>query len=182
MNNWLNFLGSQLLWMAAVGGAANGYWWLGPAAFAGFAAFQLSPKFRARGDFVLMLVALPIGFAVDTAMAASGLLRYASPVPSPDYAPVWILALWMGFALTFHHSLAYVMRRARLAVLLGAMVGPFSYWIASHTWGAVHFTDSLPLVLVTLGALWGAAMGLFGYAVLRLAKSSLPPLSTGVPR
>ena len=43
--------------------------------------------------------------------------------------------------------------------------------VASRGWGAVHFTDSLVLVLVTLGALWGAVMGLFSYAVLRLVKS-----------
>ena len=41
----------------------------------------------------------------------------------------------------------------------------------SGGWGAVHFTDSLVLVLLTLRALWGAVMGLFSYAVLRPAKA-----------
>lgn len=180
MKNWLNFLGSQLLWMAAVGGAAHGQAWLGPLAFVLFAIFQLSPRFRARWDVGLMLLALPMGLLVDTAMAASGLLRYASPIPHPGIAPIWILALWMGFALTFNHSLAYVMRRPLLAVLFGALGGPLSYWIASRTWGAVQFTDSLPSVLLPLGALWGAAMGLFSYATLRLARTPFPP-SSGVP-
>ncbi|HYM87241.1 MAG TPA: DUF2878 domain-containing protein [Pseudoxanthomonas sp.] len=180
MNNWLNFIGSQLLWMAAVGGAAHGHAWMGPLAFVLFAALQLSPRFRAHRDASLMLLALPVGMAVDTIMAASGLLRYAAPLPHPQVAPIWILALWMGFALTFNHSLAYVIRRPLLAIAFGALGGPFSYWIASRTWGAVHFTDSLPSVLLPLGALWGAAMGLFSYATLRLTRTPLPS-SSGVP-
>lgn len=180
MNNGLNFIGSQLLWLLAVGGAAYGQAWLGPLAFMLFAVCQLSPRFRARGDVSLMLLALPVGLVVDTTMAAGGLLRYASPIPLASIAPIWILALWMGFALTFNHSLAYVLRRPLLAVLSGAVGGPLSYWIASRTWGAVQFTESLPSVLLPLAALWGAAMGLFSYATLRLARTPLSS-SSGVP-
>ncbi|MEO6518055.1 MAG: DUF2878 domain-containing protein [Pseudoxanthomonas sp.] len=179
MNNGLNFIGSQLLWLLAVGGAAHAKPWLGPLACMLFAMLQLSPRFRARGDVSLMLLALPVGLVVDTTMAASGLLRYASPLPHPGIAPVWILALWMGFALTFNHSLAYVLRRPLLAVLFGAVGGPLSYWIASRTWAAVQFTDCLPSVLLPLAALWGAAMGLFSYATLHLARTPLPS-SSGV--
>lgn len=175
MNHWLNFIASQLLWLAAVGGASRGYPWWGPAAFVVFAAFQLAPRFRARGDATLMWIALPMGFSVDTVMASTGLLAYASPVPHAGFAPVWIVALWMGFALTFNHSLRYVMHRTWLAILLGAVVGPFSYWIASRTWGAVQFTDSFPLVLLTLGSLWAVAMGLFSYCTLRLANPRVSP-------
>lgn len=175
MNNWINLVASQLLWLAAVGGASKGLPWLGPVVLMAFATFQLAPRFRARGDLVLMCLALPAGLVVDTTMALMGLLAYASPGPVHGLAPAWILALWMGFALTFNHSLHYVMRRTWLAIVLGAIAGPFSYWVASRTWGAVQFTDSLPAVLLTLGSLWGAAMGLFSYFTLRLANPRLSP-------
>lgn len=130
---------------------------------------------------MLMLMALPVGFAVDSTMAATGLLHYASPVPNTHYAPVWILALWMGFALTFNHSLGWLMLRPAAAAVLGAIVGPFSYWVASRSWGAVDFTEPLGKVLITLGLLWGAAMGLFSHVVTRHAKARLPQqTSTGV--
>jgi hypothetical protein len=174
MKNGLNLFLSQALWLLAVGGAAHGHPWLGPLALLIFALVQLSPRFRAPGDALLMWLALPVGFVVDTVMASTGLLRYASPFPDEALAPVWIVSLWMGFALTFNHSLAYVMRRWWLAVGLGALVGPFSYWLASRTWAAVHFTDSLPVVLITLGALWAVAMGLFSYYTMRLSP---PPIS-----
>jgi hypothetical protein len=175
MKNGLNLFLSQALWLLAVGGAAHGHPWLGPLALLIFALVQLSQRFRAPGDALLMWLALPVGFVVDTVMASTGLLRYASPFPDEALAPVWIVSLWMGFALTFNHSLAYVMRRWWLAVGLGALVGPFSYWLASRTWAAVHFTDSLPVVLITLGALWGVAMGLFSYFTMRLAYPPIPP-------
>lgn len=180
MSNWLNFIASQLLWMAAVGGAARGLGWLGPLCLLLFAAVQLLPRFRARGDVGLMLLALPVGFMVDTTMAASGLLRYASPFPSAAVAPVWILSLWMGFALTLNHSMSGIIRRPLLAIVFGVLGGPLSYWIASRTWGAVQFTDYCAAVLVPLAALWGAAMGLLSYATLRLARTPLPS-SSGVP-
>ena len=72
-------------------------------------------------------------------MASMGLLAYASPGPVHGLAPAWILALWMGFALTFNHSLHYVMRRTWLAIALGAIAGPLSYWIASRTWSTSKF-------------------------------------------
>ena len=171
--NVLNFIGSQVLWLAAVGGAANAMPWLGPLAFLAFAVWQLTPRYRARGDWSLMWLALPVGFLVDSVMAGGGLLRYASPLPSADYAPVWILTLWMGFALTFNHSLAYVARRPWLAVVMGAVVGPFSYWVAARTWGAVEFTESLPKVLIWLGTLWGVAMGLMAWLAIRLGRIPL---------
>lgn len=175
MKNGLNLLLSQALWLLAVGGAAHGHAWLGPLALLIFALVQLSPRFRAPGDALLMWLALPVGFVVDTVMASTGLLRYASPFPDEAVAPVWILSLWMGFALTFNHSLAYVMRRWWLAVVLGVIAGPLSYWLASIAWAAVQFTDSLPVVLLTLGALWGVAMGLFSYFTMRLAPPPIPP-------
>lgn len=177
MKNALNLLLSQAQWVAAVGGAAHGQAWLGPLALLVFALVQLSPKFRARGDVMLMWFALAAGFVVDTVMASTGLLRYASPFHDAAFAPVWILSLWMGFALTFNHSLAYVMRRRWLAVGLGAVVGPLSYWLASYAWAAVQFTDSLPVVLLTLSALWAVAMGLCSHYTTRLAHPPVAPFN-----
>jgi hypothetical protein len=180
VKSWPNFVASQLLWLAAVAGAGHGHWWPGPLAFLLFAFVQLAPRYRARGDVMLMLLALPVGLVVDSTMAATGLLHYASPFPSPYFAPVWILALWMGFALTFNHSLAWLMGRPVVAVLVGAIIGPFSYWVAARSWGAVGFTDPLGTVLLTLASLWGAAMGLFSHVVTRYAKARLLQTSTGV--
>jgi len=164
LNNVLNLIGSQLLWLAAVGGAANDMAWLGPSAFLLFAGWQLFPGRRAKGDVTLVLIALPLGLLVDSTMAATGLARYASPGPIAWLAPMWILTLWMGFALTFNHSLANLMRRSRWAVAFGAVAGPLSYWVAQRAWGAVEFASPQWVPLLVLGVLWGVAMGLLALA------------------
>ena len=177
LNNALNFVGSQLLWLAAVGGAANGMPWLGPAFLVLFAAYQLSPPCRARGDVALMGIALLVGLVVDSIMAASGLARYASPFPFEWMAPVWILALWVGFALTFNHSMAYLVRHLWVAAALGATLGPLSYWFASRVWGAVDFAPPQWLALLVLGLLWALAMPLLAFASRQLAAAGVPPIS-----
>lgn len=180
MNKAINFVASQLLWLASVGGAAGGMAWFGPLVFALFAAWQLQPRRRTRGDVALMLTALPLGLLVDSSMAASGLASYASPGPVAWLAPPWILALWMGFALTFNHSAAYLMQRPWLAITFGAVGGPLSYWIAQRAWGAVTFPPSPWVALLVLGALWAAAMAVLSLACRRHAAPAAPlePLET----
>ena len=169
MNKAINFIASQLLWLLSVSGAANGMAWLGPAFFLLFAAWQLHPARRASGDLKLVLIALPLGLLVDSTMAATGLATYASPGPLGWLAPLWILTLWMGFALTFNHSAAILLRRAHLAITFGAIGGPLSYWVAQQAWGAIEFTSPAWPALLLLGLLWGGAMGLLSLACRRYA-------------
>lgn len=169
MNKAINFVASQLLWLTSVYGAANRMAWLGPAFFVLFAAWQLQPSRRASSDLRLMLIALPLGVLVDSTMAASGLARYASPGPLPWLAPLWILALWMGFALSFNHSAAYLLRRPTLAVAFGVIGGPLSYWIAQNAWGAIEFAQPVWPGLLVLGFMWGSAMALLSIACRRYA-------------
>ena len=177
LNNALNFVGSQLLWLAAVGGAGNGMPWLGPAFLLLFAAYQLSPPCRARGDVALMGIALLVGLVVDSIMAATGLARYASPFPFEWMAPLWILSLWVGFALTFNHSIAYLVSRPWVAAALGGFAGPFSYWVAARAWGAVEFAPPTWPALLVLGLLWALAMPLLAFASRQLAATGLPSIT-----
>lgn len=169
MNKAINFVASQLLWLLSVYGAANAMPWLGPAFFVLFAAWQLQPSTRASSDLRLMLIALPLGLLVDSIMAASGLARYASPGLIPWMAPLWILTLWMGFALTFNHSAAYLLRRPTLAIAFGVVGGPLSYWIAQRAWSAIEFAQPVWPALLVLGFMWGSAMALLSIACRRYA-------------
>ncbi len=167
MNKTINFVASQALWLVSVYGAANAKAWLGPAFFLLFAAWQLHPARRAGGDLKLILLALPLGLLVDSTMAATGLARYASPGLLGWLAPVWILTLWMGFALTFNHSAAYLLRRPYLAIAFGAIGGPLSYWIAQRAWGAIEFQQPVWQALLFLGLMWGTAMAVLSLACRR---------------
>lgn len=167
-----NYLGLQVLWLVAVSSAAHARIWPTLLVLAAFALYQLWPSRRAPGDVQLMIAGLSLGLLLDTTLAAGNWVRYAAPWPGSLLAPPWILALWLGFALTLNHSLAAVMQRPWLAVLLGAIFGPFSYWLAQRGWRAVEFQSPSLHAVLAVGIGWGAACGVLSLYARRLG----PPL------
>ncbi|MFY8133761.1 MAG: DUF2878 domain-containing protein [Aquimonas sp.] len=149
-----NIVCFQLVWMATVGGAAQGLWWAGPLAVALFAAWQVPLSSAPRADLKLMAIAAVAGFAIDSALVLSGLLTFSTPVPWDFAAPIWIIALWVAFALTLNHSMDSLKRRPVLAVLLGLIGGPLAYWVAAHVWNAVDLNGSTLLGLGVIGLVW----------------------------
>ncbi len=155
MRNLANLLGFQLIWILSVWGAANSRWWLGPLGVAVFCALHFALRANHRDDLKLIVAAVVVGALVDSAFAWSGVLIYASPVPSVYLAPLWILSMWVGFALTLNHSMAWMKGRLPLQIAFGAIGGPLAYWIAGRAWGAVVFGESLPVVIALLAIAWG---------------------------
>ena len=126
-NNWLNMLWMQALWFGAVIGAAREQLWLAPVVMIGFAFWELRPGRRVYGDFQLMLVAVLIGLILDTTWVRLGWLEFAAGWVFSERAPLWILLLWAGLALTLNHSLAWLQSRLVLAAVLGGVSSPLSY-------------------------------------------------------
>lgn len=67
--------------------------------------------------------------------------------------PFWLMAIWLGLAITPHHSLAWLQNRLLLAMLLGAMGGPAAYW-AGVRLGAATFNYGLLFSLSILACIW----------------------------
>ena len=65
------------------------------------------------------------------------------------FAPSWILALWLGFALTVNHSLGWLQEKPWLAALLAALFAPVSY-LAGERLGAVTVANPSGLLLVSV--------------------------------
>lgn len=167
MNLWINLVLYQTTWLIAVAGAAHGLWWAGPTALVVFATWQLAVSGHRRTDaFLLVLIGL-IGFCVESMLVDTGLLRYAATEPSAHVAPIWIVALWMSFALTLNHSLAYLKSHLYVASILGGIGAPLAYWAAAHTWGAVTFLAPTDIVLAVLVVIWAVLTP----ALCRLASS-----------
>jgi Protein of unknown function (DUF2878) len=156
-----NILGYQAVWFLAVYGAGAGRVWPALVAAALFALWQLAVSAERGSDLRLTGLALALGMLVDGALARSGLLAYASAAPAlpPGGAPLWILALWICFALTLNHSLRWLRGRLIPAVLAGAIGGPLAYLAAARL-NAVSFTSPAwqPLAGLALG--WAVALAL----------------------
>lgn len=158
---WLkafNILGFQLVWLACVAGAGGGLIWVGPTAAVVFAAAMLRFGGKARADLRLLAIALPLGFVLDSGFAASGWLRYSFPWPWLHASPVWIWAMWTGFAMTLNHSLAFLRERPWLAAAFGMLGGPLAYWVVAGAFDAVSFGAPVLWVLGALALSWGLAL------------------------
>jgi hypothetical protein len=148
-----NAIGFQLVWLCCVAGAGAAYGWIGPLAAAIFAVFVIATGGQARNDLRLLVLTVPLGAASDSLFAASGWLHYAQPWPSAMLAPAWIVAMWVGFALTLNHSLAFLRQRPLLSALLGLACGPLAYLTAERVFHAVV------IAAPTLPALSALAIG-----------------------
>jgi len=171
MRFWANLIGYQAAWFIAVGYAARELAWPGMLACLGFAVITWWYSPVKRSDLWLVGTALSCGLLLDGALAATGWLRYAAPLPALP-APAWIAALWVAFAMTLQHSLQWLMARPLVAVLFGAIGGPLAYWGASRGFDAVAF--AMPVhatILLSIG--WGIAMSLL-VVVARRASTEHP--------
>jgi hypothetical protein len=130
----------------------------------------------------LLLCAAAIGFAVDSTFVQSGLLTYAAPLPWPRFAPVWIVALWMSFALTLNHSLAYLKSHLPLAALLGGIGAPLAYWAAARGWSALTFVAAPAFALTALAMAWALLAPALCVLARHLTRAEAAAIAHGAAR
>lgn len=154
----MNVIGFQTVWLACVAGAGHGDLWLGPVLALAFVAATLRFGDRARADLRMLMISLPLGFALDSALSWSGWLIYRQPWPWQFAAPVWIWGLWLGFAMTLNHSLAFLRDRPLLATLLGLFGGPMAYWSAAGAFDAIEFGAPVAWVMIAIALTWALVL------------------------
>jgi hypothetical protein len=163
-NIW-NFVAYQLTWLAVLISAAQDHAWVGASLAIVVAAVHV--RLRREGlELKLIGLAALIGMLVDSTLAMTGQIRFASAWP-PNLAPYWMLSLWIVFATTLNHSLRWLMMRPVAAALAGGVGGPLAY-LAGAKLGALSITTpavTLPLIAL----LWMIALIALAMIVLRAA-------------
>lgn len=168
MKNAINFVLFYLGWIVCVSGAAYGYFWLGPLTIAGIVTVHLLLSGAAwRRELLLLATIGLLGPISDSLYILTGMLSYAGVEPGRWIAPSWIIALWIGFAMTLNFSLGWLKHRYELAAAFGALGGPLSYW-AGVRLGAVDWAASPWLVCVVLALVWTLLMPATAWLARRL--------------
>ena len=164
-----NFILFHLLWVAAIFGAAQGssVWALLVLALMVMqAGYSLGSW---RRDAMMMLAGALAGAAFEMVLLAAGLIEYRLQW-LPELPPLWIMALWMGFAMSFNHALGWLARHLGLAALLGAVVSVVSVFTGIH-FGAAASLRPLPLAIV-YALSWALLVPAFARAAWYLAGST----------
>ncbi|MDA9600717.1 DUF2878 domain-containing protein, partial [Nitrosomonadales bacterium] len=61
-----------------------------------------------------------------------------------------IVMLWMFFAMTLNHSLAWLRQKIYTSILFGALGGPLAY-IAGEKLGAITLLGSNSIIILSIG-------------------------------
>lgn len=163
MNFWISLIGYQLLWFSAVIGASHGLLWPSLIALALYAGWQLIRSPVRATDLKLMLAAVVLGCLLDGGLMHFNLASYVTGAPLAVLPPLWILALWAAFALTFTQSLKSLQSRLWIALALGVVGGPVAYLGAARGWQVVSFANPAWHGLLWLALGWGIATPLLAW-------------------
>lgn len=157
LTNIANLVLYILVWFACVLGAANNLIWIGLLSLAIFVGWQLAVSEDHVGDIRLLGAAALAGLIVDTSYIQAGLLHYASPLPSPELAPWWVMALWLNFALLLNHSLRRLQDHPWLAMALG-FVGGFIACYGGIRLNVLFLEVPELYMLLVFAAVWAVAI------------------------
>jgi len=167
-----NFLAFEAAWFAAVAGGAAGRGALMSLAVVAVVAVHLAlNRARLRGEILLIMAVTLLGVLIEMGFMGAGLIRYAGTVEGQALPPIWIVALWFGFATLPNASLAWLKGRWGLQALLGLLAGPLTYW------------GGVKLGAATLAGGWGALFAIgFAWALALPAIFLLAEALAPAPR
>lgn len=140
-----NALAYQAVWFTAI-------LWGNAGAVAGccIILILLATSDRREDDLKMIGFLMFLGLLVDGVLVQVGFFSFRSPgFP----IPFWLLVIWLGLAMTIHHSLAWLRDKLLFAALFGGLGGPLAYW-AGVRLGAASFNWSLPASLFLLSVVW----------------------------
>lgn len=169
------FLAFDVAWASAVGGGAGGWPWLGTVPALGLLALHL---FLSRAvlwaELRLVLAITLFGVLLETGFMGAGLVTFTGARVLGVLPPVWVWALWLGFASLPNGSLTWLQGRTVLQMLLGLVFGPLAYWTGAKMGAAVMPSGGS---LFIIGLAWALA---FPAIMMMAAVISPRPSAAGV--
>ncbi len=142
----VNFVLFQITWFACVLGSAKGYPWLGVIMVGLSLILHLYLAQPRLQEVKLCLIALTIGAVFDQLNLSLGIIQYHNNGWSAAIVPVWILALWLSFALALNVCMRWLRGKYLVALAFGAIGGPLAY-MGAQKLGAVTLGEHSLIVL-----------------------------------
>ena len=171
MKNIFNILGFNFSWWACVLGAAKGFSYAGPVAMLVFLVLHFYINSFDSSEIKLIIIFAFLGTLIDTLMVYTGMLSYNGLYEENIIiAPLWITAMWCGFAATVNHSMAFLKGKWIYSLILGAIFGPLAYKTGQGL-GAINFNANHLSIIILLAVVWAFSLPLIFFVNDRLRLS-----------
>ena len=146
----VSFVIFNVLWLSAVAGRDD-YLWLTVL----LAVAQLGYSYWvAQVTIKKMAQLFAVGLLLEAIAISVGAIDFVGAV-----FPLWLVLLWVGFAAMAPVALDWLAKMPLVAALLGAISGPFTYYVGIG-FGA-GTADSLLWTLLVYAVVWGIFMLFF---------------------
>ena len=146
----INFILFQAAWFICVLGASYNQTYLALTLSIIILLIHFSLIKKRMLDVKLIIIAGLIGLLFDGALLNFDLIIYNDPGLPYPFTPIWIVMLWMIFAMTLNHSLAWLSQKYYLSILFGAIGGPLAY-IAGEKLGAITLLSTNSIITLSVG-------------------------------
>lgn len=128
-----------------------------------FGLYFLAKKISLKIEFSWLILCLALGFICETVFFNSGILYKTGGDTPPVFSglqlpPIWLLCLWVMFAVTIRTSLSFIFNKPLLTCLLTLAVAPCNYYAGARLNSEVDLGQPLLLNLSLLGLSWALAM------------------------
>ena len=119
-------------------------------------------QFNSR-DIQIIFIASILGFIIDTLFFQFNLIQYQGGILANfQVAPLWIISMWAGFAITLLYTLDHIKNKYFTSSLLGIIGGPLSY-SAGVEIGSITINYSFSYFLLAI--CWGVVVPLLFYII-----------------
>ena len=120
-------------------------------------------------EVAALTATLVVGSSVDLFMFLTGFYNSDSVY----VLPAWLLLLWLNFALLLREGLKFLYDSMFMAILLGAVLGPFSYWLGLSLRSDISLAVSPQYYLIVMALVWS----LLFLALLKINQCFKPRLA-----
>lgn len=151
-HNLINFVLFQVIWFVFIFSAADessSLLIMGVTLL--LLQFLKNKQFKADG--LLILIAIIIGIIHDSSLSYFNFIIYMYDF-NINYSPIWIIGLWVSFALTINHSLTWLKENKVLQVIFGLIGGPLAYF-AGEKLGAIQLVNEHAIYILAIS--WAIA-------------------------
>ncbi len=174
---FINLVSFKVGWAASVAAAAASVPAAGAAVAIAVIAFHLLRAERRRPEFKLLIAAALMGVVWESALVATGLLRYEAGFLVPGFAPYWIVAMWVLFATTLNVGMRWLRKSTWVAAVAGALGGPLAF-VTGERMGAVSFSEPT-LALAIIGIGWATLLPLLVRLAILFEGEARTPVGAG---